>query len=159
MNDEQADRFLSFLDAHHVMSLATAGPEGPHAANLFYARDGFALLWVSERTSRHSVHVERASRAAATIAPDYSDFREARGIQILGHAYRITEPAERVRAQRLIEARYGFLRMVAEAPEEVRSAYERADLYRLAPFRMVMIDNGRGFGAKDTIEFAPDQPT
>src|SRR5262245_25687970 len=68
MDDDRAQRFLAFLDAHHVMSLATAGADGPHAANLFYARDGFALIWVSDPTSRHSLHVEGGARVAATVA-------------------------------------------------------------------------------------------
>jgi uncharacterized protein YhbP (UPF0306 family) len=151
MDDERAQRFLSFLDAHNVMSLATVGTDGPHATNLFYARDGFALVWVSDRTSRHSLHVEGGAPVAVTVAPDYADFQDARGIQIVGHARRITDADERAQARGLMEARYPFLRM-AEVPAEVRDAYARADFYRLAPTRMVMIDNRRGFAAKETLE-------
>jgi uncharacterized protein YhbP (UPF0306 family) len=153
MDDERAHRFLAFLDAHHVMSLATAGPDGPHAANLFYARDGFALVWVSDPTSRHSLHVEGGAPVAATVAPDCADFQHARGVQIAGHAQRITDARERALARGLLETRYPFLRM-AEMPGEVRDAYARADVYRLAPIRMVMIDNRRGFAAKETLELA-----
>ncbi len=134
------------------MSLATVGPDGPHAANLFYARDGFALLWVSDRTSRHSLHVEQGSRVAATVAPDCSDFQQARGLQILGHAHRMTDTGERAKARSCLETRYPFLRMAAEAPQEVRDAYGRADLYRLEPVRLVMIDNSRGFAVKETLD-------
>jgi uncharacterized protein YhbP (UPF0306 family) len=158
MDDERAHRFLSFLDAHHVMSLATAGTDGPHATNLFYARDGFALVWVSDRTSRHSLHVECGAPVAATVAPDYADFRDARGVQIAGHARRIADADERAQARHLMQTRYPFLRM-AEAPPEVREAYERADFYRLAPTRMVMIDNRRGFAAKETLELGARVPT
>lgn len=154
MNDERAARFLSFLDAHHVMSLATAGPDGPHAANLFYARDGFALVWVSDPASRHSVQVAQDSRVAATVAPDYSDFRAARGLQIVGHARRMAGAEERAQARSCLETRYPFLRAAAAAPPEVREAYERADFYRLEPVRIVMIDNAKGFAAKETLELA-----
>jgi uncharacterized protein YhbP (UPF0306 family) len=151
---ERAAPFLSFLDAHHVMSLATAGADGPHAVNLFYARDGFALVWVSERTSRHSLHLEHDPRVAITIAPDYLDFREARGLQIVGHARRITDPGERAAARRCLEACYPFLKMTTETPQAVRDAYDRAEFYRLDPVRMVMIDNARGFAAKETLDLA-----
>ena len=86
MADELADRIAAFLDAHHVMSLATLGPDGPHAANLFYARDGFTLFWVSDPASRHSVEVGADTRVAATIARDYSDYATIQGLQASGRA-------------------------------------------------------------------------
>jgi uncharacterized protein YhbP (UPF0306 family) len=155
---DQRDRFLSFLDAHHVLSLATIGPDGPHAANLFYARDGFALVWVSDRASRHSRHVEEGAAVAATVAPDYSDFKAARGVQIVGRARRLADAAARAQARRCLEARYPFLRMSAETPAAVREAYAAADFYRLEPVRMVMIDNSRGFAAKETLELEAATP-
>ena len=81
--DDLADRIAEFLDAHHVMSLATCGPHGPHGANVFYARDGLSLLWVSDRQSTHSMNIEINPQVSATIAPDYRDFAEIRGVQIL----------------------------------------------------------------------------
>jgi uncharacterized protein YhbP (UPF0306 family) len=153
MDDERAHRFLAFLDAHHVMSLATVGADGPHAASLFYARDGFTLVWVSDPTSRHSQHVEGGAAVAATVAPDYDDFQTARGVQIVGHARRISEAQERGRARHILETRYAFLRR-ADLPAAVREAYAQAEFYRLEPTRLTMIDNARGFAAKDTLELA-----
>jgi hypothetical protein len=60
MNAETVARVIAFLDAHHVMSLATSGESGPHAANVLYVRDDFALLWVSDPISRHSREIARA---------------------------------------------------------------------------------------------------
>src|SRR6516165_1471022 len=68
--DDLADCIAEFLDAHHVMSLATCGPHGPHAANVFYARDGFSLLWVSDPQSTHSTNIGINPQVGATIAPD-----------------------------------------------------------------------------------------
>jgi nitroimidazol reductase NimA-like FMN-containing flavoprotein (pyridoxamine 5'-phosphate oxidase superfamily) len=58
MSADTAVRIATFLDANHVMSLATCGAEGPHAASVFYVRDGLALLWVSDPESRHSAQLE-----------------------------------------------------------------------------------------------------
>ncbi len=69
----------TFLAAHHVMSLATVGSNGPHATSLFYACDGLALVWVSELNTQHSRDIDADPRAAATVAPDYSDFAAIRG--------------------------------------------------------------------------------
>jgi len=142
----------AFLDRHHVMSLATTGPDGPHAANLFYARDGFALMWVSDVTSCHSVAVETSARVAATIAMDYADFPEIQGLQILGRAFRVADEPSQQEARRCLEARYPFLRAAERPPEELRDAYQSAQFYRLEPSRIVLIDNTRGLGFKQALE-------
>jgi hypothetical protein len=148
--DEVADRIAAFLDAHHVMSLATLGPGGPHAANLCYARDGFTLFWVSDPASRHSVELEADGRIAATIARDYSDYAMIRGLQVSGRARRLVDDAERARARQILEARFAFLKHLAEA--DVRDSYARAQIYRLDVGRFVLIDNARGFGHKDVLD-------
>lgn len=150
---ETGTRIAAFLDAHHVMSLATCGPQGPHAANLFYARDGFVLLWVSDPNSRHSAELKANSRVAATIAPDYRDFGEVCGMQICGEAERITDASESQRARTLLKARYPFLKRLADGPPAMKDAYESAEVYRLDPHRMVIIDNRLGFGHKDILDF------
>jgi uncharacterized protein YhbP (UPF0306 family) len=152
MSTDLAGRILSFLDANHVISLATAGPDGPHAANLFYARDGYTLLWLSDRRSRHSSHIDTHPQVSATIAPDYCDFQEIKGLQICGQARRITHEAERALAKRALEARYPFLRTAAEGPLQLREAYDSADFYALEPAQVVLIDNSRGFGFKETLK-------
>ena len=144
-------RIAAFLDAHHVMSLATCGHSGPHAANLFYVRDEFALLWVSDPKSRHSADIEENACVAASIAPDCFDIDEIRGVQISGHAHVITAEA-RAHARRLLEARYPRVKPLFGASSAMRKVYARMQFYRLEPTRMVLIDNSRGFGHKETLE-------
>lgn len=151
-----AGRIAAFLDAHHVMSLATCGAHGPHAANVFYALDGFSLLWVSDPQTQHSATLETNPRVGATVAPDYRDFDEIRGVQISGDAHRIADASERHRARSLLEARYPLLQRLSDRPA-LRQAYESAELYRLVPRKMVMIDNTRGFGHKDTLDLPPPE--
>jgi|SRR5450631_112920 uncharacterized protein YhbP (UPF0306 family) len=152
MNAELADRIGSFLAAHHVMSLATCGPSGPHATNLFYACDTLALVWFSATDARHSREIEANSRVAATISPDYSDFATVRGVQIAGTARLIMAEDQRMRHLELLQSVYPFLQKLSAAPEKLRQAYAQASIYRLEPTRIVMIDNTRGFGHKETIE-------
>lgn len=157
MNGETSARISAFLDAHHVMSLATCGPQGPHAANVFYVRDGFVLLWVSDPNSRHSVELKANHRVAATIAPDYRDFDDVCGVQICGDADCVAGASERRRARKLLKARYPFLKRLSDGPPAMKDAYESAEVYRLDPLRMVIIDNQRGFGHKDMLDFkTPD---
>jgi uncharacterized protein len=152
LSGDVAARIAAFLDTCHVMSLATCGAQGPHAANLFYARDGFSLIWVSDRQTRHSLELAANPRVSATVAPDYRDFDEIRGVQISGDARRIADAAERQRARGVLEARYPFLQRLADRLR-VKQAYESAELYRLVPHQIVMIDNTRGFGHKDALDF------
>jgi uncharacterized protein YhbP (UPF0306 family) len=150
---ELTDRFAAFLDEHHVCSLATTDSQRPHSANLFYARDGFALLWVSDPSSQHSVELKANPYVAATIAADCAEYSQIRGLQISGRARRITDMVECARARVLLETRYSFLKPAAEGSFTVRAVYEQAQIYRLDPARMVLIDNSQGFGHKDILDF------
>ena len=154
MDIELGRQIGSFLAEYHVMSLATFGSSGPHATNLFYACDGLALVWVSEPDTQHSREIEADPRVAATVAPDYSDFAAIRGVQIAGAAYRIVAAEERLRHLAQLEARYPFLGQLAAGPLQLRQSYARTAVYRLEPVRMVLIDNTKGFGHKDTLEFS-----
>ncbi len=151
MNDELSGRIADFLDLYHVMSLATLGRQGPHAANVFYARDGLSLFWVSDADTRHSHDIEANPHVAATVAPDYSDFAMIRGVQVHGAVQRVAEVGERSRLLALLETRYPFLARLADAPPALRAAYERIQVYRLTPVDMVLIDNTKGFGHKETL--------
>ena len=148
--DDLADRIAEFLDAHHVMSLATCGPHGPHAANVFYARDDLSLVWASDQQSTHSTNVGINPQVGATIAPDYRDFDEIRGVQIFGRAYRVGDAAARYSARALLARRYPILQHPPDVM--IKQAYSSADLYRLIPNRIVLIDNRRGFGHKETLD-------
>jgi uncharacterized protein YhbP (UPF0306 family) len=154
MNIELGRQIGSFLAAHHVMSLATFGSSGPHATSLFYACDGLALVWVSEPDTQHSQEIAVDPRAAATVAPDYSEFTAIRGVQITGKARRIVAADERMRHLAQLEARYSFLGQLAAGPSKLRQAYARTAVYRLDPVRVVLIDNTKGFGHKETLEIS-----
>jgi uncharacterized protein YhbP (UPF0306 family) len=152
--DDLTARIGAFLDAHHVMTLATIGEGGAHAASLMYARNGYALYWTSDPQSRHSQHLERDARVTATVAPDYADFRVIRGLQIAGRARRLGgSEAEEARAA--LVARYAFLAELASGPPKLRAAFETAAFYAVVPERVTLIDNARGFGHKETLTLAP----
>jgi len=147
----------TFLAAHHTMSLATVDTDGhAHAANLLYALDGLTLVWTSDPRSRHSMHIERDAIVAATVAPDFDDFRAIRGVQIHGHARRIVDPVELERARAALGARYSFLGQLAQGPVALLKAWRDAGFYCLLPARVTLIDNSRGFGHKTVLELAPD---
>lgn len=148
--DDLSARIESFLDAHHVMTLATVGDVGAHAASLMYARRGFTLFWTSDPKTRHSVHLERDARVTATVAPDYNDFRVIRGLQVAGRARRLAG-VDGEAARMALVARYAFLAELAAGPPKLKAAFEQAGFYALEPERITLIDNTRGFGQKETL--------
>ena len=149
---------LAFLDAHTVMSLATTGAEGGHAVSLMYARDGFALFWVSDPESRHSRELEANPHVAATIAPDYDDFKQIRGLQIHGRARRLRNTAGRAKGIARLAARYPFLRQFLTGPPGLVRQMSKAAVYRLDPERITLIDNSKGFGHRDVLSLDGQGP-
>lgn len=146
----------AFLEAHHTVTLATVADDGSaHAASLLYAPDGLALVWTSDRGSRHSLHLAARPMVTATVAPDYDDFRAIRGLQISGHARALSD-AELGHARSLLMGRYSFLRLLASGPVALLEAWRKAAFYRLDPLRITLIDNTRGFGHKATLVINPD---
>jgi uncharacterized protein YhbP (UPF0306 family) len=151
MPDQLHARVAAFLDTQHVMSLATAGPNGPHAANLFYVRDGLGLVWVSDAGSRHSLDIASNPAVAATVAPDTAEHAAVRGVQMHGRAARVDNAAEAQRLRAALAERYPFLKELARAPEALRVAFAQVAVYRLDPDDVVLIDNSRGFGHKERL--------
>jgi len=75
-------------------------------------------------------------------------------VQITGKARRIVAADERMRHLAQLEARYSFLGQLAAGPSKLRQAYARTAVYRLDPVRVVLIDNTKGFGHKETLEIS-----
>ena len=104
--DDLTNRIAVFIDAHHVMSLATYGRTGPHAANLLYARDGLSLVWVSDRESTHSTNIGTNPQVSVTIAPA---LRRLSGRSTIKQAYSSAEAYRFVPARIImIDNRRGF---------------------------------------------------
>ncbi|MFD2184811.1 pyridoxamine 5'-phosphate oxidase family protein [Rhodoplanes azumiensis] len=157
MSASLSARLAAFLEMHHVMSLATVGAAGPHAASLFYACDGPALVWVSEEGARHSRDLAANPAVAVTVAPDTADFAAVRGVQMHGRAVRVSDPDEAARLRGLLAARYPFLQRLDALPERLRAAVARVAVYRFDPDEAVLIDNAKGFGHKETLVLRRDE--
>jgi len=147
---------LAFFAQHNVMSLATSAPDGkPHAANLMFANEGFVLYWVSAPDSRHSRHIEADPRVAASVAPDYGDYKDIRGLQIAGTARRVSEPVPAARALKLLAAKFGFFGRFLDGPKDLAGDLRKAAVYRLDCETITLIDNTVAFGHKEVLDLMP----
>jgi uncharacterized protein YhbP (UPF0306 family) len=145
------EEIRAFLHSHHVVSLAVLLDGTAHAACVMYALEDFSLYWTSSPGTRHSLAIERNPEVAATVAPDYEDFRLIRGLQIAGRAHRLGDAGEAAHARELLRKRFRFLRELQSAPVALRAAIDQAAYYRLDPDTITLIDNTRGFGNKRTL--------
>lgn len=116
-----------------------------------FAFEDFSLYWTSDPGTRHSLAIEENPRVAATVAPDYSDFRLIRGLQIAGRARRLNAADEAAHARELLRRRFPFLREVDALPAALRAALDKTAYYRLDPDAITWIDNTKGFGNRHTL--------
>jgi uncharacterized protein len=150
MHDATRARALAYVQAHHVVTLATHGAGGAWAAAVFYANEGFTLYWLSAPASRHSVNLARTPRIAASIQEDYSDWPDIKGLQLEGDACEIGGD-EAQRARELYGARYAVVRNLARAPASIVAAMAKVRWYRFVPERVYFIDNSVAFGHREEI--------
>jgi hypothetical protein len=147
---EARGRALDYLAAHHVMTLATQGPEGLWAAAVFYANDGFNLYFVSSPASRHSRNLAAQFEVAATVHEDYHDWREIKGIQLEGTVEQVSE-AEEASVQELYGEKFSLAADPASAPAPIAAAFAKVRWYKLAAARVYFVDNLAGFGHRDQV--------
>ncbi len=151
MTQAQArDRALDYLAAHRVMTLATRGPDGLWAADVFYVNSGFNLYFVSSPTSRHGRNLAAQPQAAATVHEDYLDWREIKGIQLEGAVEQVAA-AEEAAVRTLYGGKFPVTADLAGAPAPIVSAFAKVRWYKLAAARAYFIDNSAGFGHRDQV--------
>lgn len=147
MSAEAKERALAYVAGHNVMTLATHGPEGVWAAAVFYASEGFQLIFLSAGHTRHARNMAASPRVAATIQEDYADWSAIQGIQLEG-AVRLLAGPERAAAVALYADKFQFLKQPVAAIEK---ALAGVNWYRLTAERVYFVDNSRGFGHRDEI--------
>jgi uncharacterized protein YhbP (UPF0306 family) len=146
-------RVQLYLGEHHVMTVATVGPDGPGAAAVFYAHRGSMLYFLSSATSRHARNIEVDPRVALTIQDECADWSRIRGLQLEGQARRLAA-AEAAAARELYTTKFPFIGAVTRIPAALLDALNRIDWYEVRADRGWLIDNALGFGHRDELRFA-----
>ncbi len=144
----RAQFVLGFLHQHSVLTLATAGSDGPGAAAVFYACDGFDPVFLSAPNTLHGRHLAEDPRAAATVQEHFEDWSSIRGVQLSGTTARLQGDAE-LQAQRQYAARFPAIFDPSLAGSGIRAAMAKVHWYRLECARVRFIDNSLGFGHRD----------
>jgi len=84
--DEVLNKIVSFIDKHHVMSLASMGENGLSACNLFYAFDEKELSFVvaSSDETQHIQNILKNPKIAGTIVLETKTVGKIQGLQFNG---------------------------------------------------------------------------
>lgn len=142
------DRILAFLAEHHVMTLATVGPDGPWAAAVFYAPEDWSLHFLSAPSTRHAQHLAADPRVAVTIQRDYDDWPGIRGLQMAGEAREVAA-ADQARVRSLYQQRFPLIGGGAGVPRKILEALDKIRWYTFEPREIFLIDNRLGFAHRE----------
>ena len=147
MSEALRARILGMLDSHSTATLATAGPEGPWAAAVFYASDvALNLYFVTDPKTRHGRNLSAGGRVAAAIHAEVKDWSEIRGLQLEGVAQPLGEP-ERAAALEVYLSKFPGIRHESALLQRLAAIA----LWRLAPSLIRVIDNRERFGWKQEL--------
>lgn len=150
MQADSTQEPLTYLQRHHVMTLATHGAAGLWAAAVFYVNDGADLYFLSAPGTRHARNLESDPSIAATVQEDYSEWQEIRGIQLEGEAMRLNAP-DSLRAAALFARKFAFT-APGRTDGAIATAMNKIAWYRLRPTKLCFIDNSRGLGCREQFD-------
>lgn len=157
MSDADREAIRRMLEAHNTITLATCGDEKPWAASLFFASDKqLNLYFVSDHRTRHARDIESHPEASATVNADCGLWTEVKGLQIAG-SVTVLSGIARLNALRCFLAKFADVRALFETPkdkdeETIAQRLKAANMYRLRPSRIRLIDNSKWFGYKVEVE-------
>ena len=84
---ENLEKIAAFIGEHHVLTLATATPDGvPYCCNAFFAyrADEQAFVFTTDSATRHGEMMSANPRVAASVVLETRTVGKVQGLQITG---------------------------------------------------------------------------
>lgn len=138
----------AILAGEKALTLATCSDGAPWAAAVYFAPDGFDLIFYSSASSRHCRDLALNPACAAEAHPDAASWRDIRGIQMEGTAMPVSGAAGKARALACYLAKFPFARELMRSPGEMGKLAAGAVPYRFRPSLIRYQDNSLGFGTR-----------
>lgn len=130
-------RITDFIEAHHVLTLATHADGLSHCCNLFYVylpqRNAFVVT--SSDKTLHVAHLRQNPSVAASVVLETRTIGKVQGLQIRG-TMRPPEAEEKAEIKKAYLLRFPY------------AAVMDLELWVLRPDYMKLTDNRLGFGKK-----------
>lgn len=123
----------------------------PHAASVFYAvDDDLRLIFLSQSSSTHGLHIGKAAPVAVTVTEQYEDWGDIRGVQLWGVAKKVTGLAK-AGAMAVYLRRFPFVEDLIEQPR-LAAAMSKVSVYRVEPRRVAFTDNTTGVFGREILD-------
>ena len=149
MTLEQFDAAVkSVLDSVPAMTLATSADDHPWAADIYFAANGYQLIFFSSPASRHSLNLVANPSCAATVHPSAATWREIKGLQMEGTAESLTGVEATALALLVYCAKFPFARDLMSNPFEMGKKALNIKAHVFRPERIHYLDNTVGFGMR-----------
>jgi len=161
MADEERAAIRLMLEAHNTITLATCRDGEPWAASLFFASDReLNLYFVSDYRTRHARDIGDGADVVATVNVDCAEWSDVKGLQISGFAETV-DGMQRMNALRHYLLKFSDVKALFEAPkgkdeETIAQRLKAANMYRLKPRWIRLIDNSKWFGYKVEVDCEQD---
>jgi len=130
------------------MTLATVNEEGqPMAHSVEYVSDGTTIYFASHPQLRKMQNIGKNPKVAYTVDEDYQDWSQIQGIQMLGRASYVQDEKE---LKHVMEMYVQKFPQVSSYPPEFS---QQLQLVKVEPVQARFIDNTKGMGHNETIDF------
>lgn len=160
--DEFEKVAMELMDSVTTMTLACSVHDEPWAADVYFARQGFDLIFFSSPRSRHSTVFADNPRAAAAIHGEYEKWQQIKGLQLEGNVQPITGTVALTRATATYLKRYPFVKDFLTNPasisREAVAKISKVALYMFRPRTVRYVDNSVGFGTRWKLEIENGRP-
>ena len=163
MNRDEFEKTVTdFMDSYTTMTLACSRRDEPWAAAVFFARQGWDLIFFSSPKSRHSEIFSENPHASAAIHGDYHKWQDIKGLQLEGTVEHIKGPVAIARATGVFLKRYPFVSQFFSDPETLStglaSKMAKVALYKFRPISIRYLTNEERFGRRWRLEYRDGEP-
>ncbi|BAH76848.1 pyridoxamine 5'-phosphate oxidase family protein [Solidesulfovibrio magneticus] len=141
-----------------AMTLATCAQGRPWASDVYFAPDGWKLVFFSSPASRHCRNLEANPACAATIHPVVASWRDIHGLQLEGRVEPVEGLIAMAQAAAVYCAKFPFAKALLEAPGESAAKMARVRPHVFIPQSVRLTDNRQGFGTRFLLRLHDGRP-
>lgn len=146
MRQEFKRQIIELLNQHRIMTVATNRADGwPQATVVGYANDGLIIYCFVGRDSQKYANVTRDPRVSITVANDYPQPLQIRGLSLAGRVDVVEDQGEIDHALEILLRRYPEYK-VMPPPDPAAVA-----MLRTTPEIVSVLDYSKGFGHADLL--------
>jgi nitroimidazol reductase NimA-like FMN-containing flavoprotein (pyridoxamine 5'-phosphate oxidase superfamily) len=146
MKREFKQQIVDLLNRHRIMTIATNRADGwPQATVVGYANDGLIVYCLISRDSQKFANITRDARVALSIANDYPQPLQIKGLSMAARAVEVTDQGEIDHVAEILLRRYPEYKVM---PRPIPAA---VPTLRLTPEIVSILDYSKGFGHSDLI--------